>query len=86
METDRREFLATVGAAAFTTSLFTGKIKGANDRVALGFIGVGVQGTDDMNGAIEESNTQVVAICDVYQPNLETAVTVAQKAAISDTV
>src|ERR1044072_1963839 len=37
--TTRREALTTA-AAAFTTSLFTGRVRGANDRVAVGFIGL----------------------------------------------
>jgi len=39
--TDRREFLKSAGAAALTTSLFTGKVRGANDRIAAAFIGIG---------------------------------------------
>ena len=37
--TDRRTFLKTAGIAGFTTNLFTGSVRGANDRVAVGFIG-----------------------------------------------
>ena len=32
-----RRQLLTGAAAAFTTSLFTGRVKGANDRIAVGF-------------------------------------------------
>ena len=35
---DRREFIGVAGAA-LTGSLFTGKLKGAKDRVTMGFIG-----------------------------------------------
>jgi hypothetical protein len=41
MDTDRRDFFRTAGAAALTTSLFTGNVKGANNRIAAGFIGMG---------------------------------------------
>ena len=38
--TDRRDFLKSAGAAALTTSLFTGKVRGANDKIAAAFIGM----------------------------------------------
>src|SRR5664280_2823212 len=72
METDRRKFLAGAGAA-FTTAMFTGDIKGANDRINLGFIGLGMQGTSNLNNALLASQAQVVALCDCYQPALEKA-------------
>jgi len=36
----RREFIKTA-SAAFTTSIFTGRIKGANDKPAIAHIGMG---------------------------------------------
>ncbi|MEX2300044.1 MAG: Gfo/Idh/MocA family oxidoreductase, partial [Bryobacterales bacterium] len=77
MDTNRRTFLAGAGAA-LTTSLFTGKVKGANDRVALGFIGVGRMGNGNLESAMKE-NIAVAAICDVYQPHLERTVAVARR-------
>jgi predicted dehydrogenase len=78
MESDRRKFLASAGAA-FTTSIFTGRVQGANDRIAVGFIGVGRQGNSNMNAAMREPSAQVAAICDVYQPNLEVTVATAKR-------
>src|ERR1035438_4732327 len=78
MTAHRREFLVGAGAA-LTTSIFTGKLRGANDRIAAAFIGVGVQGSGDMNGAMREPSLQVAAVCDVYQPNLEKAAATAEK-------
>jgi predicted dehydrogenase len=72
METDRRKFLGSAGAA-FATAMFTGDIKGANDRINLGFIGLGMQGTSNLNNALLASQAQVVAVCDCYQPALEKA-------------
>jgi predicted dehydrogenase len=72
METDRRQFLAGAGAA-LTSSLFTGQIRGANDKIALGFIGLGMQGTSNLGNALLAENAQVVALCDCYQPALEKA-------------
>jgi predicted dehydrogenase len=72
METDRRTFLAGA-SAAFTSALFTGNVKGANDRIALGHIGLGMQGTSNLGNALLAPNAQVVALCDCYQPALEKA-------------
>jgi len=33
----RREVLKAAGVGAFTTQLFTGRLRGANDRIAIGF-------------------------------------------------
>jgi hypothetical protein len=38
---DRRDFLKSAGAAALTTSMFTGNVRGANDKIAAAFIGMG---------------------------------------------
>jgi predicted dehydrogenase len=77
MSTNRRAFLAAAGAA-LTTSLFTGKVKGANDRVAVGFIGVGRMGNANLEAAMKE-NISVASVCDVYQPHLERTVAVARR-------
>ncbi|HEY5481278.1 MAG TPA: Gfo/Idh/MocA family oxidoreductase, partial [Verrucomicrobiae bacterium] len=79
MSADRREFLATAGAA-FTSSIFTGNLKGANDRIAVGFIGAGRQGNTNLGNAMRQPGVQVAAICDVYQPRVESAVAAAQRA------
>jgi predicted dehydrogenase len=73
--TERREFLKTAGAA-LTTQIFTGQIKGANDRVTAAFIGMGRQGKGNLGVAMKQPNLEVVAVCDVYQPHLEEAVAI----------
>ncbi len=70
---DRRDFLKAAGAA-FTTSIFTGNVRGANDRIRVAFIGPGRMGTDSMNTALKLPNVEVPIVCDVYQPNLEKAI------------
>src|SRR5437870_4897083 len=71
---ERRDFLKTSGAA-LATSLFTGRVRGANDRVAVAFIGMGRMGMSNLGVAMKQPNVEVVAVCDVYQPHLEKAVT-----------
>ncbi len=78
-DSGRRVFLKAAGITAFATNLFTGNVQGANDRVAIAFIGTGRQGMTNLSFAMEVPGFQPVAICDVYQPNLDQAVEAAQK-------
>src|SRR3982074_587909 len=68
--TTRRSVLASA-TAAFTTSLFTGRVKGANDRVAVGYIGLGAMGSGNVGYGMQVPTLEVAALCDVYQPALE---------------
>jgi predicted dehydrogenase len=79
--TDRRDFLKATGAAAFTTSLFTGNVKGANDRINAGFIGMGKMGRSNLGHAMKQENLMPVAVCDVFQRNLEWAVQISKNQA-----
>jgi len=72
--TDRRDFLKSAGAAALTTSLFTGNVRGANDKVAAAFIGMGKMGRANLQIAMYQENLVPVAVCDVFQRNLDWAV------------
>jgi len=74
----RRDILAGA-ATALTASLFTGKVKGANDRVSVAFIGLGAMGSGNLGYAMKVPEVQPVAVCDVYRPHLERAVADAKK-------
>jgi len=74
----RRQLLQAAGAA-LTTSIFTGRLKGANDRVATAFIGMGRMGISNLGIAMKQPAIQAAAVCDVYQPHLEEAVALAAK-------
>ena len=71
--TGRRDFLKAAGAAALTSSIFTGNLRGANDKVNIGFIGVGAMGSGNIGYAAKVPGFQIAAVCDVYQPALERA-------------
>ena len=68
---DRRQFLKSAGGAALTASLFTGKMRGANDKVNVAFIGTGRMGSGNIGYSAKVPGIQIVAVCDVYQPALE---------------
>src|SRR5437773_10219850 len=71
--TERRDFLKGAGAA-LTTSIFTGAVKGANDRISVAVIGMGRMGMSNLGVAMKQPNVEIAAVCDVYQPHLEKAV------------
>jgi predicted dehydrogenase len=72
MNTRRRRFLATAGSA-LTTAVLPENVKGANDRVRVGFIGTGVMGQGNMAFAAREPEIDIAGLCDVFQPNLDQA-------------
>ena len=78
MNSSRRDMLTAAGTA-FTTSLFTGKVKGANDRVSVGFIGLGAMGSGNLGYSMKVPGFVPTAICDVYQPHLERAEAAARR-------
>jgi predicted dehydrogenase len=84
----RRAFTRT-GAATMLglTALETSRVWGANDRVRLGFIGIGGRGMQVANAFQQHADAQIVALCDVSQSTLETAnqkLTQGQAAAYGD--
>ncbi|MDH7570355.1 MAG: Gfo/Idh/MocA family oxidoreductase, partial [Armatimonadota bacterium] len=87
--TTRRNFLkgagmATAGllaadwARSRTYSLAAPRVLGANDRIHFGLIGVGSMGANHMRSLLDqkaknESNLDIVAVCDIYKPRQEAA-------------
>jgi predicted dehydrogenase len=69
----RRDFLKTAGSA-FTASLLTGSVKGANDRIVGAFIGMGRMGMANLEFAQKMENVSITSVCDVYEPHLQKAV------------
>ena len=72
-QSHRRDFLRAAGAAGLTTSIFTGNLQGANDKVNVAFIGLGQMGRGNLGYAMKIPGFQPVAVSDVYQPHLEMA-------------
>lgn len=75
---DRRDVLKGA-VATFTTALFTGRVRGANERIAVGFIGLGAMGSANLGHALKLTDVEPVALCDVYQPTLMKAMGIAAK-------
>src|SRR5229473_2686872 len=84
---DRRRFLsqtagAIASAGALSTSAFSyGRIKGANDRILLGHIGVGSRGSElawIASRLKDTHNVEMSAVCDLWKVNRERAASRAQ--------
>jgi len=80
---DRREFLAAAGAAVGVPYLIRPNVlaalgrTGANERITIGFIGVGGMGgyhLSDMKGFREAGAVNIAAVCDVDENRLAGAV------------
>jgi len=70
MTTSRRTFAkAAIAASAASYQ----RIPGANDRVQLGFIGVGNRGDQDLTAFLEYADQQVTAVCDIRDDYMERA-------------
>lgn len=67
-EVSRRTFVATgVGTAIGVAASTHAQAQGANDRIRLGFIGVGNRGRQVMNAFFRHKDCVITAICDVYK-------------------
>jgi predicted dehydrogenase len=79
-QTSRREFVKQSATAAGIAATLTGfpeyikaSVFGANDRINLGFIGVGGRGRSllgDFSQALKTQPAQILAVCDVYRKRL----------------
>jgi predicted dehydrogenase len=64
MPTTRRTFLSALSAASYN------RIRGANDRVQVGFIGYGLIGSQHVFDFKNQRDVDLAAMCEVYQPRL----------------
>jgi len=69
----RRDFARSLAAAGVGTALSRARVLGANDRVRVGFIGLGNRGDQVLDGFLKQPDCEIVAICDLYQPYLDFA-------------
>lgn len=78
MDNTRREFLQTAAAGLAMSSTMA---KAApSDRIRVGFIGLGGQGTGRLKEFIRHPDVEPVAVCDLDQKHLDRAVDIVEKA------
>src|SRR5262249_31414915 len=70
---NRRAFTKTAALPGVTTALSAGRVMGANDRVRLGFIGLGNRGDQVLDAFLQHKDADVVALCDIHQPYVDFA-------------
>lgn len=67
----RRDFARSAGVA---TALGYSRVPGANDRIRLGYIGLGNRGDQVHEAFLEHGDQQTVAVCDLRQDYMDLAV------------
>lgn len=75
---DRRTFTKTLAMGAFS-ALSASRVWGANDRVRVGLIGCGGQGSGDWRNFLAQPDVSPVAVCDVYDPFRDRAAQMAKE-------
>ncbi len=73
----RRQFLATGATAPLVLS--RSSAFAANEKIAVGFIGVGTMGRGHLGGLLGRPEVEVVAVCDVVKERLDNAKTTVEK-------
>jgi len=70
----RRRFLASAAPLVFARPAFA-----ANEKLAVGFIGMGTMNRGHLNGMLGRKEVEVVAVCDVVKERLESAAQTVEK-------
>ncbi len=78
----RRDFGKSAAAAAATaavanlaqTAASADRVAGANEKIRLGFIGLGNRGDQVLDAFLLQPDCEVVAVCDLWQPYVDFAV------------
>jgi predicted dehydrogenase len=68
MPISRRSFLTALPASSYS------RLRGANDRIQVGFIGYGLIGAQHVYTFHNQKDVDCVALCDVYAPRMEQGV------------
>ncbi|WP_321478150.1 Gfo/Idh/MocA family oxidoreductase [uncultured Paludibaculum sp.] len=79
----RREFVATAAGVGLGLTALQYKAMaapGASDKIRVGFIGLGGQGTGRLNEFLKHPDVEAVAVCDVDQKHVERAAGIVEKA------
>jgi predicted dehydrogenase len=75
---DRRKFLKSAGASLMTAAVYR-NILGSNDRVGVGFIGIGLIGKRHLLDFLVQPDVDVAAICEVYEPRMREGIATASE-------
>ncbi len=70
----RRNFVKSsvaLTAAGVATAASRARVRGANERIRLAFIGTANRGGQLIEGALPHEDAEIVAVCDVWRPAME---------------
>jgi len=67
----RRTFMKAAGTATALTAASWSRVYGANERIGVGMVGIGLMGRIHTRNFAKLPDASVVAICDVYDPRAE---------------
>ncbi len=76
---NRRDFITkttlatagiSVGVKAFSSAINSRNFAGANDKIRMGFIGIGNRGSQLLELFMKNDDVEIAALCDVYEPYL----------------
>lgn len=83
MTLSRRNFLetTTLGAAGLMLGASGAKARGANERLNIGHIGAGGQGSSLLRNLAQLPDAGIAAVCDIFEPNLKKGLALAGAAA-----
>jgi predicted dehydrogenase len=70
---NRRSFATSTLAATTLTAAGYSRVLGANDRIRVGFIGVGNRGDQVLEAFLTQKDCEIAAVCDIHQPYVEFA-------------
>ncbi|MCI0662372.1 MAG: Gfo/Idh/MocA family oxidoreductase [Acidobacteria bacterium] len=67
---ERRNFIKQSLATGMMAAASRSRVLGANDRIRVGAIGIGRQGRGLTSGFKKNQDVEIVALCDVYEPQI----------------
>jgi predicted dehydrogenase len=69
----RRTFTKSLAVTGALSTFGVSRVVGANERVRLGFIGLGNRGDQVLDAFLTHPDAEIVALCDLYQPYVDFA-------------
>lgn len=75
---DRRKFLKTASASVLSAAAYR-NVLGANDRVRVGFIGIGLIGKRHLFDFLSQPDVEVAGISEVYEPRMQEGLAAAKE-------
>lgn len=64
----RRSFIKTAATSLAVSAPTVHRALGANEKIRVGFIGVGNRGTQLLHGFMKQPDVEIAALCDVFEP------------------